>query len=217
MLLTLADVLGYQAVMKGQRLGVAMSRYAPAAGVAATAGVNGFLFAATYVRLRDGAPNPWADDRDPFGLAWLDRSQRRMWNSPGIITRLRRPHLAAALGLTALVAMASLHGTSAPWGLTEQILTYPSAAGIALSLLFVAIVSLSDGDPLGWVTPLIQWVWIPSAAGVAGAVWRFADSDLRAESNVVLPAIRESGAWVALLLAVVVIAGYLVSWFGRDP
>lgn len=216
-LLTLADIVGYQGVMKGERLNADLARYAPAAGVAATAGVVGLLFAATYVRLRPGAPDPWGSDRDPVGLAWLDRSQERMWNSPGIITRLHRLHLAAALSLTALVSMLSLEGTRAPWGLTDQVLTFVAAGGITYSLLFLTIISLSDGRGLGWATQWIKWAWVGPLVAVMGAAWRFAHYDLTAEPGVDLPAIRGSGGWVALLLVLMVVAGYLVSWFGRDP
>lgn len=212
LLLTFVDLIGYQGLAKGLEY-----EWAPALGVAATALTLGGLFWSTRVRRRSDAPDPWDNAEDPAGRAWLDRNQRAMWDSPGIIVRLRRLHLAAALGLTAFVSMASLRGTSIEWDAIDAGMMILAGLATALSIALVVALSLSTGAGLERWTLWIRWsAWVLSTVAAVGAVWRFARANLTDEVSTFLPSIRGSGAWLAVALLVLVGGAYVVSWNARD-
>lgn len=208
-LLTLADLVGYQRF-------ATKHRWAPAAGVAAAAAVLGLLFRFTRVRLREEwrARSPWNDDaKDPVGYAWLASNQARMWNSPGIIVRLRRLHLAWGLALIALVSMCSLRALDVSWTTSDTVVALLAIAATLLPVALLALVCLSDGHDLRRTTFWIRWAaWWLALLAVAGAVWRFLVADpAPTAAQRFLPSIRGAGAWVAVLLIVTVGAGAFVA------
>jgi hypothetical protein len=212
-LLMLADLVGFQRFANEKW-------WAPGAGVAAAAGLLGVLYWFTRVRLREEwkARSPWADDaKDPVGYAWLASNQARMWNSPGIIVRLRRLHLAWGLGLVALVSMCSLRALDVEWGATDGVVASFAIAATVLPVLLLALVCLSDGHDLRRTTFWIRWgAWSLALVAVAGAVWRFlVASPAPTEAERFLPSIRGAGACVAALLAVAVGAGAFIAGRSR--
>lgn len=209
MMLTLVDVVGYQVVAKRWEW-----QGGPAGGLGAAAAVMLVLFAATCVR-RPGVKVKefWQTDVcDPVGYAWLDENQHLMWNSPGIILRLRRLHLAFGWGLVALVGMWTLYEETRPWTVEDNLVTMLAAFATLFPLALLGGVTLSGGRDLGWSTLWIRHVgWIVSLAAVAGAVWRMAETDLTDAEAAFLPAIRGSAAWAAIVLLLVVAGAAFVS------
>jgi hypothetical protein len=209
LVLTLVDLVGYQVLAKARDW-----QAGPATGLAATALAILALFAATHVR-RSGTASFWEKDVvDPVGYAWLDDRQDLMWNSPGIILRLRRLHLGVAWGIAALVAM---HALDAVEGV-EMTATDRAVTGLALvaslfSVVFLSLVSLSSGRDLRWTNPWIRHAaWMLSFAAVAGAVWRMALVDLT-EPKVAghLPVVRGAAAWSVLALLALVVGAVATS------
>lgn len=210
-LLVLVDLLGYQGWARARDW-----EWGPALGLFMAALVILALFGFTCVRKPD-ARKYWSDQiQDPVGYAWLDHYQARMWNSSGIILRLRRLHLGAAWGFLAslaLIALRELEGWDG-WDVAVFVL---SVGATLLSVALLGVLSLSAGKNLGWTTWLIRHaVWIVSLAAVAGAIWRWAIVDVSDERAEFLPAVRGSGAWIAIFLLLFVAVASLVSCIGRD-
>ena len=210
--LVFVDILGYQGWARARGWA-----WGPALGLFLAALVVLALFRYTRVR-KPGAQGYWNDAiQDPVGHAWLDRHQARMWDSSGIILRLRRLHFGAAWGFLASLALISLHELEGGWDGWDLTVFMLALGATMLSVALVGVLSLSEGRNLGWTTPFIRHAtWIASLVAVAGAIWRWAIVDLAGEDAEFLPGVRGSGAWVALVLLLLVGAASLVSWAARD-
>lgn len=196
--LALADLIMYQRVAKRTGAG-----WLPAGGMLMAAIAILVIFVFTRLRLRPGAGSPWSDARDPVGYANLHETQDLMWNSPGIIVRLRRLHLAAAWGALALLSAFMRPGVPPGWTASDSFLAIGAAAATALPLLLLAAISLSDGRDCSPLDPWIRWASVIIAAtALAASAWRLGTMPDVSLFGPYLPAIRYSSIWFA--------AGFLV-------
>lgn len=214
--LIVTDLGAYQWVVRGHD----RPAWLVGVGVLLTGGAIWLLFYFTRVRLRSRAryKDPWADEADPVGYAWIHRGQAELWNHPGIIVRLRRLHVTGAWASVALVA-----GYARPWMPGGEWQAWDRAAvGLAITALTLAVVLLG-AVTLGRGVRIPQWVsrairsvsWLTAVALLVSAV-RIAGIGAPGEWPPSLPAIRGTAYWVALTYLVLVISAGLVGWFRRS-
>lgn len=200
--LAIADLLMYQRV--ADRTG---GGWIPAVGMFLAAVTMLFIFWFTRLRLRPGAPSPWKDARDPVGYGNLHQTQPVMWNSPGIIVRLRRLHLAAAWGSLALLAALMRPSVPPFWTTLDVATAVLAVVASAVPLLLLAAITLSDGRDLSRLDFWVRWGCVVlAAAALAVSVWRLGTMPDASLFGAHLPNIRFSGIWFAIgffLLALV--------------
>lgn len=189
-------------------------------GVLVTAGAVLLLFYFTRVRLPHDAryKDPWSDEADPVGYAWIHHAQAELWSHPGIIVRLRWLHLAAAWASIALVAaLARPWLPGGEWQAWDRGAVGLAIAALALAVLLMCVVTLGRGAKIPpWVSRAIRWVsWSLALVAVLVSAARIAGIGAPGPGQF-LPAIRGGSAWVALAYLLLVLTAGLLGWIKRS-
>lgn len=244
-LLVLADVVGYQALVRLRGWPV----WWIGIGLLGTGAVVETLLLITRLRLRPAAEErAVAAGTDPVGYAWLTHDQARLWDSPETIVHQRRAHRAVALGSVAWIAAGMLAGWGRMPGLVHDLLTVLAVAAVALGVAVVARHSLSPGTTIGpaWAALSTASGWVGRVAVVATAAssvlvksslggpleeaagpLSFDAADALSGGDVAvmtevglapfLPLIREVGIGLTIGYAGLAVLAGVLAWALRDP
>lgn len=206
--LVLADLVFWQWLFKARDWPL----WTVGLGPLATAGAFLATILLTRIRKRPERTevDPWANDRDPVGLGFLQRRQDLLWDSPGINVTLRRLHLAAGLAVIALLAAWPSGEVVGSWAWVR-----PAAFGLALAAMALAVgllawISLGDGAAgMGTAMTLVRHSWpVAAVATVLAALAPLGLAPATAAGWTTLPALRGAAYWVtaAVLAAAAVLA-----------